>query len=107
MEQANPILMEPVMNVEVTVPEDCLGDVMGDFNSRRGRIMGIDSEGKLQIVKAQCPLSEMFRYAIILRSMTSGRGTFSMEYSHYEEVPGDIAKKVIEQAAQERKDEEE
>ena len=107
MEQANPILMEPVMNVEVTVPEDCLGDVMGDFNSRRGRIMGIDSEGKLQIVKAQCPLSEMFRYAIILRSMTSGRGSFSMEYSHYEEVPGDIAKKVIEQAAQERKDEEE
>ena len=107
MEQANPILMEPVMNVEVTVPEDCLGDVMGDFNSRRGRIMGIDSEGKLQIVKAQCPLSEMFRYAIILRSMTSGRGSFSMEYSHYEEVPGDIAKKVIDQAAQERKDEEE
>ena len=107
MEQANPILMEPVMNVEVTVPEECLGDVMGDFNSRRGRIMGIDSEGKLQIVKAQCPLSEMFRYAIILRSMTSGRGSFSMEYSHYEEVPGDIAKKVIEQAAQERKEEEE
>ena len=107
MEQANPVLMEPVMNVEVTVPEDCLGDVMGDFNSRRGRIMGIDSEGKLQIVKAQCPLSEMFRYAIILRSMTSGRGSFSMEYSHYEEVPGDIAKKVIDQAAQERKDEEE
>ncbi len=107
MEQANPVLMEPVMNVEVTVPEECLGDVMGDFNSRRGRIMGIDSEGKLQIVKAQCPLSEMFRYAIVLRSMTSGRGSFSMEYSHYEEVPGDIAKKVIEQAAQERKDEEE
>ena len=107
MEQANPILMEPVMNVEVTVPEDCLGDVMGDFNSRRGRIMGIDSEGKLQIVKAQCPLSEMFRYAIILRSMTSGRGTFSMEYDHYEEVPADIAKHVIETAAQEKKDEEE
>ena len=107
MEQANPILMEPVMNVEVTVPEDCLGDVMGDFNSRRGRIMGIDSEGKLQIVKAQCPLSEMFRYAIILRSMTSGRGTFSMEYDHYEEVPAEIAKHVIETAAQEKKDEEE
>lgn len=106
MEKANPVIMEPVMNVEVTVPEECLGDVMGDFNSRRGRIMGIDSEGKLQIVKAQCPLSEMFRYAIILRSMTSGRGSFSMEYSHYEELPGEIAKKVIEQAAQERKEEE-
>ena len=107
MEQAMPILMEPVMNVEVTVPEDCLGDVMGDFNSRRGRIMGIDSEGKLQIVKAQCPLSEMFRYAIILRSMTSGRGSFSMEYSHYEEVPADIAKKVIDQAAKDKVEEEE
>ncbi|MDO5563348.1 MAG: elongation factor G [Synergistaceae bacterium] len=102
---AMPVLIEPVMNVEVVVPEDCLGDVMGDFNSRRGRIMGIDSEGKLQIVKAQCPLSEMFRYAIILRSMTSGRGTFSMEFSHYEEVPGDIAKKVIEAAAKDKEEE--
>ena len=107
MEQAMAILMEPVMNVEVRVPGDCLGDVMGDFNSRRGRIMGIDSEGKLQIVKAQCPLSEMFRYAIILRSMTSGRGSFSMEYSHYEEVPADIAKKVIDQAAKDKVEEEE
>lgn len=105
MADAMPVLMEPVMNVEVTVPEDCLGDVMGDFNSRRGRIMGIDSEGKLQIVKAQCPLSEMFRYAIILRSMTSGRGSFSMEYSHYEEVPADIARKVIEAAAKDREEE--
>ncbi len=107
MADAMPILMEPVMNVEVKVPEECLGDVMGDFNSRRGRIMGIDSEGKLQIVKAQCPLSEMFRYAIILRSMTSGRGTFTMEYSHYEEVPGEIARKVIEAAEKERVEEEE
>lgn len=102
---AMPVLIEPVMDVEVVVPEDCLGDVMGDFNSRRGRIMGIDSEGKLQIVKAQCPLSEMFRYAIILRSMTSGRGSFSMEFSHYEEVPGDIAKKVIEAAAKDKEEE--
>lgn len=102
MEQANPVLIEPVMDVQVIVPEDCLGDVMGDFNSRRGRIMGIDTEGKLQVVKAQCPLSEMFRYAIILRSMTSGRGSFSMEYSHYEEVPGDIAKKIIEAAEVDR-----
>jgi elongation factor G len=105
--EASPVLIEPVMNVEVTVPEDCLGDVMGDFNSRRGRIMGIDSEGKLQIVKAQCPLSEMFRYAIILRSMTSGRGSFSMQYAHYEEVPGEIARKVIEAAEQEKEEEEE
>lgn len=104
--EASPVLIEPVMNVQVMVPEDCLGDVMGDFNSRRGRIMGIDSEGKLQIVKAQCPLSEMFRYAIILRSMTSGRGSFTMEYAHYEEVPAEIARKVIEAAAEEKEEEE-
>ena len=102
---ANPVLLEPVMDVEVTVPDQFMGDVMGDFNSRRGRIMGIEGHGKLQVVKAQCPLAEMFRYAIILRSMTSGEGSFSMEYSHYEEVPGDIAKKVI--AAHKKEDEEE
>ena len=106
MADAMPVLMEPVMNVEVKVSEECLGDVMGDFNSRRGRIMGIDSEGKLQIVKAQCPLSEMFRYAIILRSMTSGRGTFAMEYSHYEEVPADISKKIVEAAEKNQEEEE-
>jgi elongation factor G len=104
--EASPILMEPIMNVAVTVPEDCVGDVMGDFNSRRGRIMGIDPDGKMQIVKAQCPQAETFRYAIILRSMTSGRGSFTMEFSHYEEVPPDIAKKIIEAAERERKEEE-
>ena len=102
---ANPVLLEPVMDVEVTVPERFMGDVMGDFNSRRGRIMGMEGHGKLQVVKAQCPLAEMFRYAIILRSMTSGEGSFSMEYSHYEEVPGDIAKKVI--AAHKKEDDDE
>ncbi|HPJ25698.1 MAG TPA: elongation factor G [Synergistaceae bacterium] len=95
MKNASPILLEPIMNVEVVVPDDHLGDVMGDFNSRRGRIMGIDARGRLQVVKAQAPLAEMFRYAIILRSMTSGRGNFTMSYDHYEEVPGEIAKKII------------
>lgn len=104
--EASPILMEPIMNVAVTVPEDCVGDVMGDFNSRRGRIMGIDPDGKMQVVKAQCPQAETFRYAIILRSMTSGRGSFTMEFSHYDEVPADIAKKIIEAAARERHEEE-
>lgn len=102
---AGPILLEPIMNVEVTVPEDYLGDVMGDFNSRRGRILGIDSKGHQQIVKAQAPLAEMFRYAIILRSMTSGRGSFTMEYDHYEEVPAEITKKVV--AAHKQEEEEE
>ena len=102
---ANPVLLEPIMDVEVTVPDQLMGTIMGDFNSRRGRIMGMEGHGKLQVVKAQVPLSEMFRYAIDLRSMTSGEGSFSMEYSHYEEVPGDIAKKVI--AAHKKEEEEE
>ena len=97
MKNASPMLLEPIMNVEVVVPDEYLGDVMGDFNGRRGRIMGIDAKGRMQVVRAQVPLAEMFRYAIILRSMTSGRGFFSMEHSHYEEVPADISKKIIEQ----------
>lgn len=105
MAEASPVLLEPIMNVEVVVPEDYLGDVMGDFNSRRGKIMGIDSKGSLQVVKAQAPLAEMFRYAIILRSMTSGRGTFTMEQSHYENVPDEIIKKIVAaRAAEEEKD---
>ncbi len=103
--EANPILLEPIMAVEVAVPEEYLGDVMGDFNSRRGRILGIDSHGHQQIVRAHVPMAEMFRYAIILRSMTSGRGSFSMEYDHYEEVPAEISKKVI--AAHKQEEDEE
>ena len=102
---ASPVLLEPIMNVEVTVPDQYMGDVMGDFNGRRGRIMGMEAHGRLQVVKAQAPLAEMFRYAIVLRSMTSGQGSFSMQYSHYEEVPAEIAKKVI--AAHKQEDEEE
>ena len=103
--EASPVLLEPIMNVEVIVPDQYMGDVMGDFNSRRGRIMGMEAHGRLQVVKAQAPLAEMFRYAIILRSMTSGQGNFSMSYSHYEEVPADISKKVI--AAHKQEEEEE
>jgi len=102
---AAPVLLEPIMNVEAIVPDQYMGDVMGDFNSRRGRIMGTEAHGRLQVVKAQAPLAEMFRYAIILRSMTSGQGNFSMSHSHYEEVPPDIAKKVI--AAHKQEEEEE
>ena len=95
MVEAGPILLEPIMNVEVTVADQYLGDVMGDFNTRRGRIMGVDSLGHLQTVKAQVPQAEMFQYAIQLRSMTSGRGSFVMEFSHYDPVPEDITKKLI------------
>lgn len=94
--QANPVLLEPVMNLEVVVPEDCMGDVMGDLNSRRGRIMGMDARGANQVVKAQVPMAEVLKYASDLTSLTSGRGIFSMEFSHYEEVPSSIAEKIIE-----------
>lgn len=104
--EASPTLLEPIMDVEIVVPEDYLGDVMGDLNGRRGRIMGIEGRGRLQVVKAQVPLAEMFRYAITLRSMTSGRGSFSMSFSHYEEVPQEIAKKIIAQAQTEEGTEE-
>ncbi len=94
--QANPVLLEPVMNMEIVVPEDCMGDVMGDLNSRRGRISGMDAKGGNQVVKALVPMSEVLKYASDLTSMTSGRGIFSMEFSHYEEVPANIAEKIIE-----------
>jgi len=96
MLQANPVLLEPIMNMEVTVPEECMGDVMGDLNSRRGRIMGMDAKGGSQVIKAQVPMAEVLKYASDLTSMTSGRGLFSMEFSHYEEAPAHISEKIIE-----------
>ena len=84
------------------VLEEFVGDIMGDMNSRRGKIMGVEAKGSNRIVKAVVPMAEMLRYAPDLRSMTGGRGTFTMEYSHYEEVPAHIAPKVVEQANRER-----
>ena len=95
MQEANPILLEPIMKMEITVPEEVMGDVMGDLNGRRGRVLGMDSQGKYQIIKAQVPMSEVLRYALDLNSMTGGRGTFVMEQSHYEELPAQLAEKVI------------
>lgn len=94
MEQASPVLLEPVMNVEVLVPEDFMGDIMGDLNGRRGRIQGMEPSGGIQKILAQVPMAEMFRYSIDLRSMTQGRGFFAMEFSHYEEVPAQITEQV-------------
>lgn len=93
--KAKPILLEPVMKVEVEVPEDFMGDVIGDISSRRGRVEGMDTLDKLSRVKAQVPLSEMFGYATDIRNRTRGQGTFTMEFDHYEEVPGNIAEQVI------------
>jgi len=92
---ARPILLEPIYTIEVKVPEDAMGDVMGDISSRRGKIAGMDAVGKYQVIRAQVPLAELYRYATILRSKTGGRGVFSATLSHYEEVPREIAEKVI------------
>ncbi|MFQ5905976.1 MAG: elongation factor G [bacterium] len=101
-EAAEPYLLEPISAVEVVVPEEYMGDVMGDLNSRRGKIQGMDSEGALQKIKALVPQAEMYRYSSQLRSMTQGRGTFSQKFSHYAEVPRDIAERIIVEAARER-----
>ncbi len=98
--EAKPVLLEPIMNITVRVPEDCVGDVMGDLNSRRGKVMGMDSEAKNEIINAQVPMAEILRYAPDLTSFTGGRGSFSVSFSHYEEVPGQLADKIVEAAKQ-------
>jgi len=95
--QARPVLLEPVMDIEITVPDDCMGDVMGDLNSRRGRVQGVEPLGDQQIIKAQVPLAEVLTYAPDLNSLTGGRGTYTMEFSRYDDVPTHVAQKVIEE----------
>ena len=102
MEQARPVLLEPVMNVEIYAPEAYAGDLIGDVNSRRGRIQGMETRGHSQVLKAQVPMAEMLAYASDLTSMTQGRGSFSMEFSHYDVVPQQIAEKIIAVAKAER-----
>ena len=94
-EKCDPVLLEPVMKVEVTVPEEYMGDIMGDINSRRGRIEGMEARGNAQVIRAYVPLAEMFGYATSLRSMTQGRGTYVMQFDHYEEVPKSIADGIV------------
>lgn len=98
MKQAKPALLEPIMNVEVSAPEQYSGDIMGDISARRGRISGSETRGHTVIVKAQVPLAEMLNYATDLTSMTQGRGSFTMEFSHYDFVPNELAEKIIAQA---------
>jgi elongation factor G len=105
--EAGPVLLEPIMDVEIAIPEDYLGAISGDLNSRRGRIMGMEAKGKTQVVKAKVPLAEMFKYANDLRSMTGGRGMYTMRFSHYEEVPHKIAANIISQYQATKKHEEE
>jgi len=102
---AQPVLMEPIMNVEITVPTDAMGAVTGDLNSRRGRVLGISPEGSRQTIRAQVPMAEMLKYTPELRSLTGGKGIFTMELEGYEEVPAMIAQKVIAQAQKEKEEE--
>jgi elongation factor G len=102
MEQAKPTLLEPVMHVEITVPDEFAGSIMGDLNSRRGRIQGMDNKGGNTIVKAEVPMAEMLTYGADLTSMTQGRGSFNMEMHHYDIVPSQIQEKIVEKAKAER-----
>ena len=104
--QANPVLLEPIMHVEVLVPDEYMGDVMGDMNKRRGRIMGMNQVDGLQQLVAEAPHAEMFKYATDLRSMTQARGSFIMSFERYEEVPANVAQKIIENAKFEDDEEE-
>jgi len=94
MRKGDPVLLEPIMKVDVTVPEDYMGDVIGDLNSRRGRIEGMAAQNNVQVIHSYVPLAEMFGYATDLRSKTQGRGTYAMEVHHYEQVPKSVQEKV-------------
>ncbi len=98
VKQCKPVLLEPIMELEVTCPDENMGDIMGDINSRRGRVLGMDTRGKNQVIKATLPMSETLKYSADLRSMTGGRGAFSIAFSHYDELPGHLADKVIAEA---------
>jgi len=100
--KANPVLLEPIMSVEVITPEEYLGDVMGDLNSRRGKIEGFSARKDAQVIKAFVPLSEMFGYATVLRSMTQGRALYTMQFDHYAEVPKSIAEEIAEKSTKRR-----
>ena len=98
VQQAQPCLLEPIMNVTITVPDQFMGSIIGDLNGRRGQVMGVEQVGKRQVIQAMVPQAEMLRYSIDLKSMTSARGNFTMEFAHYEIVPEDVAQKVIAQS---------
>jgi len=95
MSQGQPVLLEPIMNIKVTVPEDFTGDIIGDLNTKRARVQGMNPGGGVNIIEAQVPLAEVLRYAIDLKSITQGRGSYKTEFSHYEEVPAHVAQKII------------
>ena len=104
--KAGSVIMEPIMAVEVVTPEENMGDIIGDMNKRRGQVSGMESKGTARVVKAKVPLSEMFGYVTVLRTISSGRATSSMEFSNFEEVPTNIGKEIIEKSSGRRKEKE-
>jgi len=100
-EQAQPVLLEPIMEVTIIAPDEYMGDIMGNLNGRRGRVLGMDSKGKNQVIRANVPMAEFQTYAPDLNSMTGGRGTYTMKFSHYDEVPAQLAQKIVEAAKKE------
>ena len=104
-EQAGSVLLEPIMNVDITAPEEFMGQITGDINSRRGRVLGMEVKGKNEVVKANIPLAEMFKYTSDLRSVTGGRGSYSMVFSNYEVVPARVAQGIVEKAKKTKQEE--
>jgi elongation factor G len=103
-QEAGPVMLEPIMTIKISIPERYSGDVMNDMNTKRGRVLGIDQQGARTVITASVPLAEVQKYAADLRSITQGRGVYSMEIDHYEEVPSYIASSVIEKAKQDRQE---
>jgi elongation factor G len=101
LREANPVLLEPIMEIEVTVPEENMGDIIGELNSRRGKVLGVDAKGNHQVIKARVPMAEVLKYAPDLKSMTGGRGEFALAFSHYEEVPSHLSEKIVAQSKKE------
>jgi elongation factor G len=102
---SKPVILEPILDVEITVPDDYTGDVMGDVSSRRGKISGMDPDGRNQIIRATIPQAELYQYSVDLRSMTQGQGIYSVSFSHYEEVPHDVSLKIIQETKKEQEEE--
>jgi len=106
MSNAKPVLLEPIMKLTITIPETYMGAISGDMPHKRGRVLGMDSNGEIQVITAEAPLAELFKYAAELRSMTGGQASFEMEFERYDIVPSNVAQKVIAEAAKDRKNEE-
>jgi elongation factor G len=102
LSQGQPILLEPIMDIKITVPGDLTGDIIGDLNTKRSRVQGMNPEGGVNVIEAQVPLAEVLRYAIDLKSMTQGRGSYKLEFSHYEEVPANITQKITAEKSAEK-----